>query len=237
MAEYRITFEEDTYRKSKDYLDAIGLDPNEVLEFPGAFPEEIIEYDDSLSKILRHKLLSEVLGKEFCSEVIEENDELKADVDKYGLVTVVDDFSSNDSFRYQLWKDEKKIRFLFKKLGLFAVVIREDGDTTTFLLPEKLQNKEHLLEDLRAVHMQTGFFSAYISQLDYMGLCIAGKELLYYARNKTLSDSDIDVILKKAGINPTENEVCVKRNKATAWTGNFKKYKLVGTEPDCNLDI
>ena len=236
MANYCITFEDDddTYSR-EEYYYAAGLIPNEVFEFPDTEPSYIIKCEEDLAKILGTKTLYQVLGERFCSEVVEEDEELKTDVDNCGLEEVVNNPSDHYGFRSQLCKDRSRVREVFRKLGIFAADVRSYNNVTTFILPLRLKNKPHLKEDLENIVSRAHFYYVYIYKLNSKNVK-EGLECatLYYSRKFPLDDSDIGQILSRsfgAGLDYGDGDnIFVEENIHIDY--DLNKYKLVRFVPD-----
>lgn len=236
MTNYCITFEDDddTYSR-EEYYYAAGLISDEVFEFVNTEPSDVIKCEEDLAKILGVKTLYQILGEKFCSEVVEEDEDLKADVDKYGLEEVVNNPSDHYGFRSQICKDRSRIREVFRKLGIFAADVRSYNNVTTFILPLRLKNKPHLKEDLENIVSRAHFYYVYIYKLNSKNV----KEnlecaTLYYSRKFPIDDNDIERILSHSlsmGLDYGDGDtIFVEENIYTDF--DLNKYKLVRFVPD-----
>lgn len=236
MTNYCITFEDDddTYSR-EEYYYAAGLIPDEVFEFFDTDPSDVIKDEEYITKILGAKTLYQVLGEKFCSEVVEEDEDLKAKADKYGLEEVVNNPSDHYGFRSQLCKDRSRIRELFRKLDMFVADIRSYNTVTTFVLPLRIKHNLHLKEDLEHIIKRTHFCFAYIYRLNNKNV----KEnlecaTLYYSRKFPLDDNDIEHILSRSlgmGLDCGDGDtIFVEENTHVDF--DLNKYKLVRFVPD-----
>ena len=236
MANYCITFEDDddTYSR-EEYYYAAGLIPDEVFEFVNTEPSDVIKCEEDLAKIIGTKTLYQILGEKFCSEVVEEDEDLKADVDKYGLEEVVNNPSDHYGFRSQLCKDRSRVRELFRKLDMFAADIRCYNTVTTFVLPLRIKHNLYLREDLEHIITRTHFRFVYIYKLNSKNV----KEdlecaTLYYSRKFPIDDNDIERILSHSlsmGLDYGDGDtIFIEENIYTDF--DLNKYKLVRFVPD-----
>lgn len=236
MTNYCISFkgDDDTYPREEYYF-AAEFPPNEVFEFPDTEPSYIIKCEEDLAKILGTKTLYQVLGERFCSEVVEENDDLKADVDNYGLEEVVNNPSDRYGFRSQLCKDRSRVREVFRKLGMFAVDVRSYNNITTFVLPLRIKLRHHLKEDLENIVSRAHFYYVYIYKLNNKNVKEdLERAMLHYSRTYPLHDGDIDYIVSSSlGVNTDLDDgenIFIEDNDYADF--DLKKYKLVRFVPD-----
>lgn len=236
MTNYCISFEEASNLNRGTYFYAAGLYPDEVFELHESCLNCITD-EESFTKILGMESLYLVLGDKLCSEIVEENEQLKSYVDEYGLEEVVNSPSDRYGFRFQLCRKEQRINELLKRLGLFAIEIFSYSDSaTTFLLPLKLKNKEHLKEDLETIVRKTNFYQVYVHSFNYQNIkektYLAG---VYYNRGHELNDDDIEKALSRAGVDPERNKIFVEKTRCVDF--DLKKYKLVNFSPDgCSIE-
>ena len=236
MTNYCITFEDDddTYSR-EEYYYAAGLIPDEVFEFCDTEPSYVIKCEESLTKILGVKTLYQVLGERFCSEVVEENEYLKAKVDMYGLEEVVNTPDDHHGFRSQLCKDRSRVREVFRRLGMFAADVRSYNNVTTFMLPLSVKHKIHLKEDLENIVRRAHFYYVYIYRLNSKNVKEdLERATLYYSRKFPLDDGNIDYIVSHSlGIDTDLEDgenIFVEDNDYADF--DLKKYKLVRFVPD-----
>lgn len=236
MTKYCITFEDDddTYSR-EEYYYAAGLIPDEVFEFFNAEPSDVIKCEGYITKILGVKTLYQILGEKFCSEVVEEDEDLKDDVDKYGLGEVVNNPSDHYGFRSQLCRDRGRVREFFRKLGMFAADIRSYNRVTTFVLPLRIKHKPHLKEDLENIVGRIHFYYIYVYKLNNRNVKEdLERAMLYYSRDYLLDDSDVDYIASNSlGINTDLDDgenIFIEDNDYVGF--DLNKYKLVRFVPD-----